>query len=182
MELLSWIALVLLALVGYAVGAVLARRSGEPDPDLLDVFAMLMIWVGAVTSRILVFDKWQAVGLWFVVAGTIGGILQLRKLQSRPTRSRPVGDTIRSFDPIVHERSENILRRLWQSWRWFALKVGAFQSGLLLMLFYFVIVTPFGVGLRAFGDPLRMKRAGSTTFWQSRTDPTPTRDEARRQF
>lgn len=182
MEFISWLALVLLALVGYAVGAVLLSRSIEPDPDLLDMFAVLAIWVGAVSSRIFVFDKWLAVAVWFIVAGLIGGVLQIRKFQRKSTKPPVVSNTAQLFDPITHRKEKRILRRIWESWQWFALRLSAFQSKVLLMLFYFIIVAPFGLALRTFGDPMRLKRARSLTGWLSRTDPTPTFNESRRQF
>jgi len=36
--------------------------------------------------------------------------------------------------------------------------IGNFMNRLILSLFYFVIVLPFGLGVRLFSDPLRIKK------------------------
>ncbi|MGA8150823.1 MAG: hypothetical protein WB952_07730 [Terriglobales bacterium] len=50
------------------------------------------------------------------------------------------------------------LKRLWQGWKRIAKKIGNFQSRVLLTIFYFTIVLPFGVAARLFSDPLRIKK------------------------
>jgi len=52
-----------------------------------------------------------------------------------------------------------VLRSAWEAWKRFGRKVGDFQARLLLTLFYFVVLTPFGLGMRA-ADPLGLRRAG----------------------
>ena len=52
-----------------------------------------------------------------------------------------------------------MLRKLWTQWLVLARKIGKFQSRIILTVFYFVIVTPFGLGVRLFADPLRIRRA-----------------------
>jgi hypothetical protein len=51
-----------------------------------------------------------------------------------------------------------LLRRLWSHWLVLARKIGQFQSRIILTLFYFVFVTPFGVGVRLLADPLHVRR------------------------
>jgi hypothetical protein len=61
--------------------------------------------------------------------------------------------------------------------------MGGFQSRILLGLFYFFVVTPFGMGVRAFGDPLHLGRARRSSNWIPRNDTTPANlDEAKKQF
>ncbi|MBI3634747.1 MAG: hypothetical protein HY216_00845 [Candidatus Rokubacteria bacterium] len=50
-----------------------------------------------------------------------------------------------------------VVRRLWRAWKRLGKKIGDFQARLLLTVFYFVIVAPFGLGMRLFGDPLAVK-------------------------
>lgn len=54
-------------------------------------------------------------------------------------------------------------RRLWEGWKRVGRKIGDFQARLLLSGFYFVVLAPFAIGLRALADPLGLKRAGG---WQ----------------
>jgi hypothetical protein len=61
--------------------------------------------------------------------------------------------------------------------------MGGFQSRLLLGLFYFFIVTPFGLGVKAFSDPLLLRRTRKLSNWIPRNDTTPANlDEAKKQF
>jgi hypothetical protein len=74
-----------------------------------------------------------------------------------------------------------LLRRAWEGWKRFGKKVGDLQARVLLTIFYFVILAPFGLGMRA-ADPLGLRRAGSG--WRPRP-PAPPGDplaRARRQF
>ena len=76
-----------------------------------------------------------------------------------------------------------MLRRRWEAWQAFAGALGSYQSRLLLTLFYFVVVTPFGVLARAFGDPLRLRRVGGSSYWVARDDTGADKlDRARNQF
>jgi hypothetical protein len=52
-----------------------------------------------------------------------------------------------------------LLRRLWEGWKRFGKKVGDFQARLLLSIFYFVVLAPFGLGMRA-ADPLGLRKSG----------------------
>jgi hypothetical protein len=51
------------------------------------------------------------------------------------------------------------VRRAWEAWKRFGKKVGDLQARALLTVFYFVILAPFGLGVRA-ADPLGLRRSG----------------------
>ena len=71
----------------------------------------------------------------------------------------------------------------WEDWKSFARVMGGFQSRLLMGLFYFFIVMPFGVAVRIFGDPLHLRRVERSSNWTPRNDATNiSLDEARKQF
>lgn len=75
------------------------------------------------------------------------------------------------------------LLKWWEGWKSFSREMGNFQSRILLGLFYFFVVTPFGIGVRAFGDPLNLRRAGRSSNWKSRDDAADiSLDEGRKQF
>ncbi len=73
-------------------------------------------------------------------------------------------------------------RTIWNTWKAFSATLGDFQSRIVLTLFYFTIVVPFGVGLRLFGDPLRLKGFRQATAWPDRSPTEATLEEARQQF
>ena len=72
-------------------------------------------------------------------------------------------------------------RRVWNRWLRIAQVVGDFQARVVLSLFYFVIVLPFGLAVRLFGDPLGLRRSRETS-WTEFSARATTVEEARRQF
>jgi hypothetical protein len=50
------------------------------------------------------------------------------------------------------------LKALWKAWTRIAHIIGNFQARVLLTILYVVLVLPFGVIVRLFGDPLRIKK------------------------
>lgn len=74
-----------------------------------------------------------------------------------------------------------MLRNLWHRWLGFARKIGTFQSRVLLTLFYFLVVTPFGLAMRLFGDPLQRKHRPAKSAWKPRATRDVDLTAARRQ-
>lgn len=73
-----------------------------------------------------------------------------------------------------------LLRRAWEGWKRFGKKVGDLQARVLLTVFYFVILAPFGLAIRG-ADPLGLRQTGGG--WRVRP-PAPDGDpvaRARRQ-
>jgi len=75
-----------------------------------------------------------------------------------------------------------LLRQLWIKWKAIATAIGNLQARIFLSLFYFLIVTPFGLVVRFLSDPLYIKRRQEPTFWRPKTLSEPTVEEARKQF
>lgn len=80
---------------------------------------------------------------------------------------------------------KDFFRKLWAGWKRIAHKIGRFQTKVIITLFYFLVLSPFGGLLRLFGwDPLDSKGFSSTTTgsnWKpvAREELTP--DDLRRQ-
>jgi hypothetical protein len=74
------------------------------------------------------------------------------------------------------------LSRVWRQWKKIGQAIGDFIARLVLSLFYFTIFVPFGLGVRFFGDPLNMKKAGSASWWLERKTRDLSLDDARRQW
>ncbi len=49
------------------------------------------------------------------------------------------------------------LKTLWNAWKRLAHKIGNFQARVVLTIIYAVAVLPFGLVVRLFSDPLRIK-------------------------
>jgi len=74
-----------------------------------------------------------------------------------------------------------MFHRLWERWKSFARTLGNFQARLLLSVFYFLLLAPFGLGVKLFSDPLRLKKRAAP-HWVPRTQAkTKDREAARRQ-
>ena len=73
-----------------------------------------------------------------------------------------------------------MFRRLWVGWKRVAHLVGNFQARVLLTLFYAILLLPFGIGVRLFGDPLRIRR--SSEKWLDRDANAMDVTAARRQW
>jgi hypothetical protein len=50
------------------------------------------------------------------------------------------------------------LKTLWVAWKRIAHRIGDFQARVLLTLIYFLLVLPFGLAIRLFSDPLKIKK------------------------
>jgi hypothetical protein len=75
-----------------------------------------------------------------------------------------------------------MLRQMWDRWKVFSTTLGDFQSRIILMVLYFSIVIPFGLGLRLLSDPLRVKGSHREPAWLDRSPTRFTLEEARQQF
>ncbi len=71
--------------------------------------------------------------------------------------------------------------RFWQRWKAFAHIIGNFQSRLLLSIFYFLVLSPFGLGVKLFSDPLRLKKPLLPTWIPRSVKNTDPWEEAQRQ-
>jgi hypothetical protein len=74
------------------------------------------------------------------------------------------------------------VRKTWSAWRELAGYIGDFQARLLLTIFYFVLVPPFGLLARYGVDPLQLRRAPTPSAWSARSPVKPTLESGRSQF
>ncbi len=73
-----------------------------------------------------------------------------------------------------------MLKRIWEAWKRLAHKIGNFQARLLLTILYAVLVLPFGLAVRLFADPLRIRR--HPKGWLDCADKAADLEWARRQW
>ena len=170
MEFLSGPALVSLTLVGYSGGAVRAGRRKVVTPTLVDLGVTVVLWAAALSTRNLL-GHWLAVLVWVTVGLAVGGVLiSLRQGRYPDSRSS------------ARPAAANSLSRAWEGWKAFTTAMGNFQSRVWLALFYFVVITPFGVLARLFSDPLRIRPSDSALVWIERVGANTNLKDGRRQF
>jgi hypothetical protein len=106
---------------------------------------------------------------------------------SGPDGRAPVRDAARSGAPdgrggATPATPAGPVRRLWEGWKRIARRIGDVQARVLMTLFYFLCLAPFGLAVRWGTDPLAIK-PGHPRGWRSRSaEAGPELDRARRQF
>lgn len=172
MDFVTGLALVLLTLVGYSSGTVLGGKGRRVVPGLLDLAVVALLWAGALTTR-PVLGKMLAILVWIAMGIIAGAALTALRRGRYPQASQK--------EPVKSKDARG-LRRLWEVWKAFAAEMGNFQGRALLAFFYFIIVTPFGVPVRFFSDPLRLRKAKGSSFWLEEQPASSTLEKAREQF
>ena len=175
METILFIVLILLSLVGYSGGAAgKAGKLADIKPQLVDLILVLLIWAGAIYSRIT-FDlnKWLLILIWVVLSATIGVIAVLfRKL--------PKEQSLNNKEP--EKVQKNPIKKVWQIWNNFSKRMGSFQSRIILSLFFFIFVSPFAIAVKIFSDPLNIKHQSSKSHWLTKKEIKTDLEQSRRQF
>ena len=175
MEAFSFIALILLSLVGYSAGA--TRKAGrvvQLKPQIIDLILVAVIWAGAIYARIIVdLDRWLLILAWVILSSVVGMLaVWPRKLYARETASYEASK----------QTSRNPLKKLWRSWMDFSKRMGEFQSRIVLSLFFFVLVSPFALGVKIFSDPLRLKYRSNESHWLPKMKTEVNLEQSRKQF
>ena len=75
-----------------------------------------------------------------------------------------------------------MLYRYWERWKAFAHKIGNFQARILLSIFYFLLFSPFALGVKLFSDRLMIKKRHLPHWIPSEATETNPWDKAHRQF
>jgi len=73
-------------------------------------------------------------------------------------------------------------RIIWDRWQRFGQLIGDLFARIVLTILYFTILVPFGVGVRLFGDPLRIKSDNQGTCWTKYSGTEANLLLSRRQF
>jgi len=67
------------------------------------------------------------------------------------------GPMRQGFQPLVRTGEPMNPESSWERWKALAARAATFQARVLLTVFYWVVVTPFALVLRAFSDPLEIR-------------------------
>ena len=72
--------------------------------------------------------------------------------------------------------------RFWERWKALAHVIGDFQARLLLSAFYYIVLSPFALGVKIFSDPLTLKKRNLSHWNPKPANKTDFWEQARRQF
>jgi hypothetical protein len=150
-----------------------AGRGRELKPQIIDLLLIIIIWGGAVYSRLVLdINKWLLILIWLILSFFIG-ILAVwpRKLVT----IKPSGGQIQGNIP------QNIFKKLWHSWVGFSRKLGEFQSRLIMSMLFFILVSPLAPFVKIFSDPLRTKKFTKNSYWLPRAKSETDLEHFRRQ-
>ena len=176
MEFISFIIIILLSSVGYCFGTVgKAGKSVQPKPQMLDLALVVLIWAGAVYSRItLDLNKWILILIWLTIAVIIGMLAAwFRKFPEEKLPKKT----------IVHPiSSHNFFLNLWQKWKNFSFRMGSFHSRVILSLLFFALISPFALAVKIFADPLNIKNQSKESHWHAKKEIKADLNLFKRQF
>lgn len=74
-----------------------------------------------------------------------------------------------------------LIKDFWSGWQAFGHFMGDWLARVVLTIFYFTVLVPFGLGVSLFGDPLHLKKQPEK-LWLSRPTGDQTLADLRRQF
>jgi len=173
-ETLSFIVLILLTILAYSGGsAAAAGKHTEPRPQALDLLLVLVLVSGAVYSRLtLGLNRWLLILIWVSISALVA-------LTAGRLRKTSQGDI--PFKGGFEGPPGRGLKGLWQRWSEFSKRMGAFQSRVLLSLFFFLFVSPFALAVRIFSDPLGLKPRPEGSYWVPRKEDVAELESYRRQ-
>nr|MBN1228400.1 hypothetical protein [Anaerolineae bacterium] len=80
------------------------------------------------------------------------------------------------------EGIKNVFSTIWKFWKKIGEFIGNVIGRIFLMIFYLTIALPFGLGVRLFSDPLKIKKAHLAPAWVERTSPEATIQATYNQF
>ena len=172
MSLLTKLAWFLLSLAGYSLGAVL--HSGKKAPRRPRAADIVLLLVAGVA--LFAFGPRIPLSRWFLLPGGIAAGCALGLAASLAWGSTGAACGARETNPLAAAQAGK--RR---PWREFGYKVGTFQSRAIMGLFYFLIVTPFALGVKLFGDPLGLKPSRGGSHWADKKRPASDLESFRRQ-
>lgn len=174
MEILSFFALLLLTLAGYAGGVVAKEAKGiSIYPSLFDIIIVPGIWAVALYFR-LTFDinRWLIIAFGIIISALLGVVSSfvLERRQIEIDFGKGIEKFSKSFNKALNY------------WRVFSYRMGTFQSKIVLSLFFFIFVSPFALGVKLFSNPLRLKKEARESFWEEKKTAKTDIEQSRRQY
>jgi hypothetical protein len=180
MEVISYIVLILLSLLGYSVGVVIkAGKDVDIKPQILDIVLVPLIWAAAVYSRLaLDWNKWLMILIWLALSMLIGALATWPPKAAYKATSAEKAQTGTPSALVP----KTIFQRIWQKFKEFMNRAGSFQSRIILSLFFFIVVTPIALAVKLASDPLRISYKDNDSHWLTRTEAENDLEQSKKQF
>lgn len=150
MNFINKIFAVILIIFSYSCGRVIFRHKEKILPGLVDLIIATILW----SLALLVFSDFSPFLLGG--AGLIIGFLLSFILTK---------DSIPYESEFETMKKGSLVKKLWETWKNFAFRLGNFQARIILGYFYFTILVPFGVFQRFRFDPLNTRLKNKQTLW-----------------
>jgi hypothetical protein len=74
------------------------------------------------------------------------------------------------------------MRKLWEAWKRIGKRIGDIQARVLLIFFYFVVLSPFALVLRWVSDPLAIKPGAQRSWGARKAEKNNSMEWAMKQF
>jgi hypothetical protein len=174
-HILSLIAAMLLALFGYSVANALreGKAAAARKPVAFDLAVVMALWVVLIIVR-------GPMGLnpWIFVLAAIGAGFLVGLLVSL-LRGSSAAQSACVVEPHLEK---HIFAKRFPRLRAFLFKAGTFQSQIFMGLIFLVVIGPVALAVKAFSDPLRIKKSGPDTHWVPRPAPPAGLESSRKPY
>jgi len=158
-KILAALAILLLSLTGYSLGAVLrfGRRPSRKS-SAWDFPAVLALWAGVAAGHYgLRAGKWPLLGFGIGAGLVLGFLMSLVLGYSRGEAQAAA--LARTVGPADAPRGR------FRAWRELSGKLGAFQGQILLGWLFLLLFLPVSLAVKLFSDPLGTRNAGAGSHW-----------------
>lgn len=174
--------LFLLGIVYYAVSDMVGILTLMPA-----LFGLLVILFGFQQGRWEhnhpLYGSLLLASLTFI--GSLGALFDLLRLVTVGEFARPNVTVVRSIIGVLSlvyvVLGVTFIKDFWNGWKAFGQFMGNWLARVVLTVFYFSVLVPFGLGVRLLADPLSTKRQPDM-LWQPRSTGDQTLEDTRRQY
>lgn len=171
-----------------ALGVVYYNASGPGFFNLMPaLFGLLIILFGILQGRWKHnYPLYGSLLLAFLsLLGSLRALFNLIKLLAGGQVEEPNVVIIRSIIGLTCAvfivLGLLLIKDFWHGWKAFGQFMGDWLARVVLTIFYFTILVPFGLGVRLFSDPLQIKTAPAA-LWRPRDTGDQTLEDTLRQY
>jgi hypothetical protein len=179
---------IIFGIVLAALGIVYYNASGPGFLNLMPtLFGLLIILFGILQGRWKHnYPLYGSVLLAFLsLLGSLRALFNLVKLLTGGPVEEPNVVIIRSIIGLACAvfivLGLVLIKDFWHGWKDFGQFMGNWLARVVLTIFYFTILVPFGLGVRLFSDPLQVKTTPAA-LWRPRGTGDQTLEDTLRQY